>query len=61
MAAELMSAGEAIVSPAMAGRVGALARDAQPWERGRAAADLTAIGDASILALLATVPESLDG
>jgi hypothetical protein len=61
VAAELMSAGEAVVSPAMAERVGALARDAQPWERGRAAADLTAIGDASILALLAAVPESLDG
>jgi hypothetical protein len=64
--AELMAVGDAMVSPvmvspAMAERVGALARDAEPWERGRAAADLAAVGDASILALLASVPESPGG
>ena len=58
VAAELMAAGDTRVSPAMAERVGTLARDAQPWERRQAVADLGAIGDASILTLVGAVPES---
>lgn len=51
---------ETTVSAAVAERIAALAQDAQPWERRQAAADLAAIGDASILGLLGTVAESLD-
>lgn len=54
--AELMTRGEAAVSPAMADRVAVLARDAEPWARRQAAADLAAVGDASILALLGAIP-----
>lgn len=59
VAAEMMAGGVTTVSPAMADRVAVLARDAQPWERRQAVADLTAIGDASILSLVGAVPESL--
>lgn len=59
VAAELMAGGDTTVSPAMADRVATLARDAQPWECRQAFADLGAIGDASILTLVGTVPESL--
>ncbi|WP_370366950.1 hypothetical protein [Catenulispora sp. GP43] len=58
--AELMAAGDTSVPPAIADRVAALALDAQPWERARAAADLAAIGDTSITALLSAIPESSD-
>jgi hypothetical protein len=58
VAAELMAVGDTTVSPAMADRVATLARDAQPWECRQAVADLGAIGDASILALMGAVPES---
>lgn len=53
VAAEMMADGDTTVSAALAERVGALARDAQPWERRRAVEELAAIGDASILSLVA--------
>ena len=59
VAAELMAGGDTTVSPAMTERVATLARDAEPWERRQAVADLGAIGDASILTLVSSVPESL--
>lgn len=59
--AELMAAGDTVVSTAIVERVAALARDAQPWERARVAADLAGTGSASIAALLRAIPESLDG
>lgn len=58
VSAELMLGGDTTVSPAMADRVATLARDAQPWERRRAVADLAAIGNASILTLVGAVPRS---
>ncbi|ACU73307.1 hypothetical protein Caci_4443 [Catenulispora acidiphila DSM 44928] len=59
--AELMAAGDMAVSPAMAERVAALARDAQPWERRQVAADLAATGDVAMLGLVVgTDAESLD-
>jgi hypothetical protein len=58
VAAELMAGGDTTVSPAMAERVATLARDAQPWERRQAVADLGAIGDASVLTLVGSVPDS---
>lgn len=58
VAAELMARGETTVSPAMVDRIATLARDAQPWERRQAAADLGAIGNASILSLLGAAPQT---
>ena len=50
--AELMATGDMAVSPAMAERVAALARDAQPWERRQVAVDLAATGEVSMLAAI---------
>lgn len=59
--AELMATGDMTVSPAMAERVAALARGAQPWEHRQVGVDLAATGEVSMLGLLVgTDAESLD-
>lgn len=63
IAAELMAGGGArdlAISPLMSERIAVLARDAEPWERAQAASDLAAVGDGSLLALLAAIPDSLE-
>lgn len=66
VAAELMmaggaggAAGDVAISPMMSERIAVLARDAEPWERARAASDLAVAGDGSLVALLAAIPDSL--
>jgi len=62
VAAELMAGrigDDLAISPSMSERIAVLARDAEPWERARAASDLAVIGDGSLGALLAAIPDSL--
>jgi hypothetical protein len=59
VAAEMMTGADLAISPLMAERIAALAREAEPWERAQAGSDLAAVGDGSLLALLAAIPDSL--
>ncbi|MEY9856277.1 hypothetical protein ABH935_001881 [Catenulispora sp. GAS73] len=61
VAAELMAGGggrDLAISPLMSERIAVVARDAEPWERAQAASDLAAVGDGSLVALLAAIPDS---
>ncbi|MEZ0111620.1 hypothetical protein ABH920_005638 [Catenulispora sp. EB89] len=62
VAADVMAGGggrDVAISPLMSERIAVLARDAEPWERAQAASDLAAVGDGSLVALLAAIPDSL--
>ncbi len=59
VAAELVAGGDLAISPLMSERIAVLARDAAPWELAQAASDLAVVGDGSLVALLAAIPDSL--